>query len=356
MVDKAGKPRPEDEDEVIFEDLNGNREAAPDDLEFEDDIVDGDPFPAAIDAGDDDEIRHAADDDDGGAAGGIDRDSIEEGEDAVDEDLRGIRNPKIVDRIMRERRLRQQAEQERDRMRQERDGARTQTGATQKQMASVVKTTLEGKIDATKKALRAAKEEGKTDDEIELQSQLNDLQRHLGEVSNTLADLERGGGAAPAAGPAGEGRTKANTPLAERWKTANAWFDDPKFEPQRMFVIALDKQLAAAGYDPSTPKFFEELSKRTAKAFPEVEVRSADNKRFRVATGERRREVDRNDTVLPSGRSDPPRPTNTGAKVTLTREHLSNMRTFGLDPSNKEHAAAYAAEVRRSAQQQRARR
>jgi hypothetical protein len=103
-----------------------------------------------------------------------------------------------------------------------------------------------------------------------------------------------------------------------------AWFANKKYAAHRAFVLQEDANLVEEGYDKHAPEYYKELDRRVDRAFPTL----------------RKKATKSHSPVAPAA-SSPSR--NTSSKtITLKKADLQNMRTFGLDPNNKEHLREYA--------------
>lgn len=55
---------------------------------------------------------------------------------------------------------------------------------------------------------------------------------------------------------------------AERWAAKNSWFNANGTDPDSMAAKAIDAQITAEGYDPSTKKYWRELDRRLSERLP----------------------------------------------------------------------------------------
>jgi len=263
----------------------------------------------------------------------------------------------IKKRIKREIRIRKKAQEDVEQMRgaavqavqyaQSKDtelvAAREQVRALQKQHADVLDLAFDKDIQLKRIALKAAREEGKSDDEMAIQGDLNTLQfqqNQIRDVKRTLASAPAP--TAPVQTPAAQTPSSAAptreppAPLAVQWlQKNNTWFSNPEYVGHKHFVLGVDAQLVKEGYDKNSPMYYSELDKRVDKAFPSL----------------------RKSAVVPpaAGSSPPVAPVGAGGSKTvakgtirLTKDDLRNMRRFGLDPSNKGHLREYAMSKRSS--------
>ena len=227
---------------------------------------------------------------------------------------------------------------------QELGGMRSQIRELQKQHAGVLDLALDKDIALKRIALKAAREEGRADDEMAIQGELNTFQfqqNQIRDVRRTLdvADLPVAAPRAPAAAAPQPQQQQPRSPppmppLAAEWVTQNqTWFNNPEFVGHAHFARGVDTQLAKEGYDKLSPTYYAELNRRIDKAFPTLRKPSAAS----VSAP----------PVAPVGAGGIAKPAN-GA-VRLNKIDLINMRRFGLDPSNKAHLREYAISKRSSA-------
>lgn len=59
-----------------------------------------------------------------------------------------------------------------------------------------------------------------------------------------------------------------HVPLARRWMEEHSWYNDDGSEDSRI-VKAIDDKIANEGYDPTTPAYWDELSRRVQKRLPQ---------------------------------------------------------------------------------------
>lgn len=187
---------------------------------------------------------------------------------------------------------------------------------------------LKSKIAAVLTKLEEAKENGETKAEIKLLDELTDLKADLREKSAAHTRAKE-------AAPAQDAGKTVVIRKVEQWMRKH-----PKYRTDEAFagfVKAVDKQVAADGFDPETDDYYKELDKRVKTRFPEEYKGSKateEVRRNKPPTLGLRRESSQG---KPRGEFE----TRNG-KVSLTKAQLQNMRVFGLDPTNIEHIAEYA--------------
>ena len=278
----------------------------------------------------------------------------------VDPDLAGDDEynafaPKIQKRIQREIRIRRQAEaaanmavakaQEHERAVITEAAAvrelRTANAELQRQYAEVLAHTFGTQIELKVQALKAARSAGEFDTEQTLQgevdelrfkqSQVKEIQRTLPQAPASPAPAGSAPAPTPAPTPAPAPRAAVVNPIAAKWIRDNdSWFNNAKFEAHREFVLRLDKQVAAEGYDQGSSEYYKELDRRVDSAFPTLRRKTpmATSKSGPVAS------VSSSTSATRS------------SKVVLTQSDLANMRRYNLDPDNKVHLTEYAKQLR----------
>jgi hypothetical protein len=65
---------------------------------------------------------------------------------------------------------------------------------------------------------------------------------------------------------------RANVPLAEKWASSNSWMKTNKAAND--FVVKASEELVKEKWDMNTPGFYAELTRRTARAFPNLQVKA----------------------------------------------------------------------------------
>lgn len=331
-----------------------------------DDINDADEFEVVIDEGDvaeveladapsddeDDAVEDTDDAADSEAAAGDDSDAPTAAEEDDEGEVAEPDDEPLPKRFAREKRLRDQIIAERDQIRDvavravevvkqresEVEALQRQNAQLQRQFAETLDYAYDKDIAIRVEALRRVREEGDYDAEIKLQSEIDTLRFQQNQVRQAKAGL-------PAVDPnivsqsqqpQAQPRQQAEfqpppaakeppAPLAVKWLERNrSWFAKPENAGYQAFTLAEDSRLAAEGYDKNSPEYYRELDRRIDKAFPHLR-RKPQAARSPVAPA----------ASAPASRT----PSNV---VKLTKTDLSNMRSFGLDPTNKEHLREYA--------------
>jgi len=117
---------------------------------------------------------------------------------------------------------------------------------------------------------------------------------------------------------------------AESWMQKNTWYDPSGNDEDSAVVLSIDNRLAAQGWDPTTPQYWEELESRVKKYLPH-KVTSGYNKPANVGN---RPKV----PVAGSSRESSTSTTNTSYR--LSPERVQAMKDAGIwdDPKSRAEA------------------
>lgn len=131
--------------------------------------------------------------------------------------------------------------------------------------------------------------------------------------------------------------------LAEQWVKKNRWFNSD--DEAKQSVLKVDSDLVAEGFDPNTPDYFRELSRRVAHRHKGLQVSDLSGQ----GAGERPQRGVQGQAARPvaGGRpSSAGRPGTSGGrgktKVDITSSDRAMMKAVGIDTSDKRQVAAYA--------------
>lgn len=336
------------------------------------------------DDGDDDDVAFSVTDDDD--SGPLDIESATRGQNEPkeydaedddveasgggDDDLDDIRSDKIRDRIMRERRIRERDAAERLRAEEAYQNmlfqSERQKLAIQRDSFKMAIDSVDLRIRTIREALKAAELDGDRAMAIDMQAELEEARKARGDIEAMQRQLPSEDQlqrqfaehrdqrrmeiahqlrqSSPDDGGGEYGGIKANNQMADRWAKANKrWMNDPRFEPHRSYMMTVNNKIADEGISPEDPRFFQELTRRMAKAFPALDVR------------------DMNGRALNGGRKAPAKPSGSppvaSARVTsrpeggkqknrveLTADDRRMMRLVGLDPMDKSVQQRFARE------------
>jgi len=337
--------------ESDFEDLRGNPEDAPDlDVDLNDsdnpiinaalsDVDDNWKPPSNgddKDENDDDDLGNI--DDDGGDEDDldeIDSDSYEEvdeddSEDDEDEEEDDKYSKRVQKRIDRERDLRQADRADSD-ARIAKLERRIELRDAKDELAKE-KREAEVKLRSLRKEKLAAKEDGNSEEEIDVDDKILDIKADLKAkeigLSQQIKDLENDDG--DAASPA------TTAPLAgQKWLGKY-----PEFHTNSQFkkvVLSADRMVADRGFDKNTDKYYAAMEDILRPQFPSIIKKKAATKTKRKGS---KRSAVGSTTKAGTRRSGRTR-TRRGV-VRLTKADQEQMEVFGMDPKNPDHIKNWA--------------
>lgn len=232
--------------------------------------------------------------------------------------------------------------------------ARAAVYAQQRDTAKVALDSVNDKLRDANQRLISARENGDTRGEFELQELIGEIKGLRTQIENSAAQIPdpgrimqeaeqkaRGILAQEAQGKRVGNGIQARHPLAERWANSNkTWMSTNKRAND--FVISQSNVLTRDGWDPNTPGFYSELSRRVQNAFPKLKVGTiqAAKKQPGQRPGAAR------SPVAPARSTSgglPNRTAQNGSRTyTLTVDDQGAMRRANLDPKNPVHRKAFA--------------
>jgi hypothetical protein len=109
---------------------------------------------------------------------------------------------------------------------------------------------------------------------------------------------------------------------AESWMNKHKWYDPQGRDTDSRIAKVIDQELAADGWEPSDPEYWDELDSRLASRLPHRYAAKGASKRTNPA---------------PSGRSSNPGAGPSGTTFTLSRERVQAIKDAGAwdDPSKR---------------------
>ena len=140
-----------------------------------------------------------------------------------------------------------------------------------------------------------------------------------------------------------------------------SWWTDPDHEDAEDYSRKLDAKLVSMGFNPESDAYWNRFNHNFDKKFPDLRVKDPDDINIDLDLDDPAKRGRRKSPVSQPGGAGAARRTDGangkgGSKVRLTAAHKANMSRFGLDPTNPEHCANYAREVKASQDKEDARR
>lgn len=191
----------------------------------------------------------------------------------------------------------------------------------------------ESKLRKLRKKKIAAKEEGDTTSEVDIDDEILDIKADIKskqfELKRLKEEIDNDDDISTDTGTPEEGRK---------------WLEKyPQFHTNKTFrdvVLQADKMVAARHLDKNTPEYYQEMEKILKPQFPEI------IKIVKVTTKRKRKTNKKRSAVGSTTRSGTRRKTRNktrGGRIRLTKADQKNMEIFGLDPTNPEDLKEFAA-------------
>lgn len=202
-----------------------------------------------------------------------------------------------------------------------------------------LKEELEGKdseISKVKADLKKAKEDGETEQEVELNSKLTELMWDRRDLNTKIQGFSSDDYKKRYVGylreqekPSGKELARQalrKNPAQAKWLSRNKWYLKPSSEKHtaaREYVSQIEDKLIEKGLKPNDAKFYAEMDRQVAKRFPSLKG------------GKQERDVVPVDGHRGGSRR------STGNKHRISADEKRMMKQFGLDPSKPEDVKAY---------------
>lgn len=228
--------------------------------------------------------------------------------------------------------------------------------ATERESARVAIDSLDIRIATATQAIKAAKIEQDVGAEVDFTNQLRELHKVRDEIIGMRdklpsdADIDRqledwkAKNLQPLTPSRGGADVQPGNELASKFMQQNPWMRDARHAAARDYLLQVDKQLAAEGYDPKSPAHFAELSRRVASRHPSVSVKMLDGRA--VGTGAQPLASSRPQSPPVASARGSGAPSNRSGKpqVRVSETDKQMLRKMGLDPSNKAVQQRFARE------------
>lgn len=241
--------------------------------------------------------------------------------------------PAFIKRLKREQRSKREAQKIAQRAIEilgERENEVTTLKQQQEQLqagyAELLENSLNERLTIKTRELRAARDDGEIDKEVELQSELDDIRYRLNKVKEVRSSLP-----APTTAPAPAPVRPPLSPLAEKWVARNRkWLNHKDYAAERAATVAIDAQIKAEGFNPLEEDYYKELDRRIDKKFPTLRKAPAKEPPPQPVAA----------ATLP-GTS---KPKDGKLRFVLNAQERAAMRSFNLNPDDPKAQKAWARE------------
>lgn len=256
MVKKVKTELDDDfEDTEVLED-EGNDE--------QDSGTDDDDSSGAEDDSGDDDAKDASDDQDGSD------DEASEGDETLEEKRERRRQERIARREHR-REKEEQTKRELRMLRKEREELANRLSVLERKTTGSEMAQIDAAIDETVRVADALKEAIRTATEANDGVAMAEATDRYYKVQRRHEDLTRLKQAAGQNSRQQETRSPIDPTLrqhAQSWMAKNSWYDPQAGDADSRVALAVDNALAAEGWDPRTPEYWDELTERLTKYLP----------------------------------------------------------------------------------------
>jgi hypothetical protein len=285
---------------------------------------------------------------------------------AEEDDEPDYDNPRFKERIQQEVRLREEGEAKALEQQERVEFALLKSEqtkiSTQRDSFKLALDGLDVRIATTTEALKYAKQEGDTSAEVDLEIKLRNLSQLRGSIEENMGRLpderaleqqfkdhitNRRNQLNAKHSQASQGDApKALNQKASEWTKRNGWMNDTSKAKEKAALMEVNNALAAEGYDPNSNDFFTELSRRLAKRFPDLNVKTLDGGQMGGQPAPRQAQGQRSAPPVAAARSSAPpsQVAKTKHRVGLDGSDIALMKMFRIDPNDPAARKRYAAE------------
>jgi len=202
----------------------------------------------------------------------------------------------------------------------------------EKRTFDIASKSLGNQLSSVSNQLKAAIEEGNTDEQIklyesmaEIRSQMTKTQDYAARIPQKIEKSER---KAP--------------PLATEWVKENSqWFNKPGYRKETAMAYGIDAELTEEGWDVHDPGYYDEMTKRLKSTGLSYFNKSEEN------TSKTTENVVQKNNRVQSPVAGVSRKKGTSSnRVKLTSDDLSTAKTFGIDISDEVALKRFAKEVK----------
>ena len=202
----------------------------------------------------------------------------------------------------------------------------------EKRTFDIASKSLGNQLSSVSNQLKAAIEEGNTDEQVKLYESMADIRSQMTKTQDYAARIPQ----------KTEKSERKAPPLATEWVKENSqWFNKPGYRKETAMAYGIDAELTEEGWDVHDPGYYDEMTKRLKSTGLSYFNKSEEN------TSKTTENVVQKNNRVQSPVAGVSRKTGTsGNRVKLTSDDLSTAKTFGIDISDEVALKRFAKEVK----------
>jgi hypothetical protein len=202
----------------------------------------------------------------------------------------------------------------------------------EKRTFDIASKSLGNQLSSVSNQLKAAIEEGNTDEQVKLYESMADIRSQMTKTQDYAARIPQ----------KTEKSEKKAPPLATEWVKENSqWFNKPGYRKEQPWLMELMLKLTEEGWDVHDPGYYDEMTKRLKSTGLSYFNKSEEN------TSKTTENVVQKNNRVQSPVAGVSRKKGTSSnRVKLTSDDLSTAKTFGIDISDEVALKRFAKEVK----------
>jgi len=202
----------------------------------------------------------------------------------------------------------------------------------EKRTFDIANKSLGNQLSSVSNQLKAAIEEGNTDEQVKLYESMADIRSQMTKTQDYAARIPQ----------KTEKSERKAPPLATEWVKENSqWFNKPGYRKETAMAYGIDAELTEEGWDVHDPGYYDEMTKRLKSTGLSYFNKSEEN------TSKTTENVVQKNNRVQSPVAGVSRKKGTSSnRVKLTSDDLSTAKTFGIDISDEVALKRFAKEVK----------
>ena len=202
----------------------------------------------------------------------------------------------------------------------------------EKRTFDIASKSLGNQLSSVSNQLKAAIEEGNTDEQVKLYESMADIRSQMTKTQDYAARIPQ----------KTEKSERKAPPLATEWVKENSqWFNKPGYRKETAMAYGIDAELTEEGWDVHDPGYYDEMTKRLKSTGLSYFNKSEEN------TSKTTENVVQKNNRVQSPVAGVSRKKGTSSnRVKLTSDDLSTAKTFGIDINDEVALKRFAKEVK----------